>query len=266
MTIIAERWEKIQALSLKYGAHQPDSTFCVMEAAAYVAGEPWNDHPKCVPRTIAAILRRWNDRLPTDADRDRLLKPFIPRIIGLPLNKEIEIKRAILVGDWGLRVLIPECLRLAKKAELADQLAAASESKTQKQLAAAAQFVRKTLAAIDIDIDIAIASASAIAISIASAIAIDIDIDLAIASASASVIAIAIDIAIASASAIAISIASAIDIDIDLAIASASVIAIAIDIDIASAIASASAIAIASVKRLEESQSALVERMIECKA
>ncbi|MGA7791813.1 MAG: hypothetical protein WCA19_02165 [Candidatus Acidiferrales bacterium] len=164
--------------------------------------------------------------MPTDADRDRLLKPFIPRIIGLPLNKEIEIKRAILVGDWGLRVLIPECLRLAKKAELADQLAAASESKTQKQLAAAAQFVRKTLAAIDIDIDIAIASASAIAISIASAI----------------------------------------DIDIDLAIASASVIAIAIDIDIASAIASASAIAIASVKRLEESQSALVERMIECKA
>ena len=37
--IIAERLQKLQTLSLKHGAHRPDSTFCVMEAVAWVAGE-----------------------------------------------------------------------------------------------------------------------------------------------------------------------------------------------------------------------------------
>jgi len=190
MTIIQERWEVIQKLPLKYGGHKPDSQFCVMEAAAYVAGEKWSDHPACVPPTIAALLRRWNDRLPTDADRDRLLKPFIPKIIGLPSDKNTELRRAVMCGDWALRVLIPEYLRYAKRDKLADALAARVESATQAELREAVRFVQGKLGA--------------------SASAIDIDID--------------IDIAI-------------IDIDIDIAIA----------------------------KRLEESQSALVERMIECR-
>ena len=41
MTIIESRWKKIQALPLESGGHQEDAHFCVMEAAAYVAGEPW---------------------------------------------------------------------------------------------------------------------------------------------------------------------------------------------------------------------------------
>ena len=66
VNIIQERWEKIQQIPLESGDHDKDSHFCVMEAAAYVAGEPWTDHPACVPPTIAALLRGWNDRLPSN--------------------------------------------------------------------------------------------------------------------------------------------------------------------------------------------------------
>jgi hypothetical protein len=236
MPIIEERWKEIQNLSLKFGGHKPDSQFCVMEAAAYIAGESWSDHPVCVPRTIAAVLRRWNDALPSDRDRDRLLKPFLPRIIGLHADAKTEMRRAVMCGDFALRFVIPEYLRYAKKKGLAEELAATSESTTQAELKIAAKSVRNKLRAIASAIDIA--SASDIAIDIASASAIAIDIDIASAS----------DIAIA------IAIASAIDIAIDIAIASAS--AIAIDIDIASAIA--------VNQKLEVAKLALVERMISC--
>ena len=71
--VIEKRWAKLQGLSLKSGAHSPNSTFCVMEAVAYVAGEPWSDKPECACPIISSLLRSWNDALPTDADRDRLL-------------------------------------------------------------------------------------------------------------------------------------------------------------------------------------------------
>lgn len=46
--IIPERLERVQALSLSFGNHKPNDTqMCVMEAAAYVAGEPWSDAPQC---------------------------------------------------------------------------------------------------------------------------------------------------------------------------------------------------------------------------
>ena len=37
---------------------------CVMEAVAYVAGEPWTDRPECACPVISVLLRRWNDDLP----------------------------------------------------------------------------------------------------------------------------------------------------------------------------------------------------------
>jgi hypothetical protein len=167
MLIIEKRWKKIQNLPLKFGTHKPDSQFCVMEAAAYIAGEPWSDHPACVPQTITAVLRRWNDALPSDRDRDRLLKPFLPRIIGLRADAETEMRRAVMCGDFALRFVIPECLRYVKKNELAEQLAATPESTTQAELGIAAKSVRNKLRVI--------ASASASASDIASAIDIAIN-------------------------------------------------------------------------------------------
>ena len=51
---------------LSAGAHSaPNGEFmaCVMEAAAFVAGEPWSDHPECTCPVIAAFMRGWNDGL-----------------------------------------------------------------------------------------------------------------------------------------------------------------------------------------------------------
>ena len=59
--VIEERVAKLAGLSLKSGAHSPDSTFCVMEAVAFVAGEEWSDHPVCACPVISAFMRAWND-------------------------------------------------------------------------------------------------------------------------------------------------------------------------------------------------------------
>ena len=48
MTDVQERLGRVTVL--KAGSHSPPNgelTACVMEAVAYVAGEPWSDHPAC---------------------------------------------------------------------------------------------------------------------------------------------------------------------------------------------------------------------------
>lgn len=122
--IIEERLKKFENWSLKRGSHFPDSTFCVMEAVAYVAGEPWSDSPKCACPVISAFLRSWNDSLSSDAERDRLLKSFIPKLVNTR-NKSLEQKRSLMAADWLVRVHTPEWLRLAgltKQAESLEQL------------------------------------------------------------------------------------------------------------------------------------------------
>lgn len=111
-TIDAERLKKIEGISLSAGSHSPDSQFCVMEAVAFVAGENWNDCPKCACPVISSFLRAWNDSLPTDAERDRLLKPLIPILVGTR-NKAREKERALMAADWLIRVYTPAWLRLA---------------------------------------------------------------------------------------------------------------------------------------------------------
>jgi hypothetical protein len=125
--VIAARWTKLKKLSLKVGAHSPDSTFCVMEAVAFVAGEPWSDHPECACPIIGEFLRSWNDSLRTDADRDRLLKPLIRDLVGSKSTKEVEEKRALLCADWLIRVNTPTWLRLAGLTVHADALEALPE-------------------------------------------------------------------------------------------------------------------------------------------
>ena len=154
-TINQERLAKVQKLSLLHGSHQPDSKFCVMEAVAFVAEEPWTDHPECVPPTIGAFLRSWNDSLPTDADRDRLLKPLIPKVIGLKKSSAIEVKRMVIVADWYIRNHLPRLLRFAG---LPDHAAKVEESPEIKKLgevsaALAALDALDARAALDADIE-----------------------------------------------------------------------------------------------------------------
>src|SRR6266478_2829735 len=119
--VIEERWEKLKSLSLKVGSHAANSTFCVMEAVAYVAGESWSDHPECACPVISAFLRSWNDSLRSDQDRDRLLKPLIPKLVGTR-NSTLEERRSLMAADWLVRVHTPAWLRLAGLTSQAESL------------------------------------------------------------------------------------------------------------------------------------------------
>jgi hypothetical protein len=83
-----------------------------MEMAAYVAGEPWSDHPRCACPVITAFMIAWNDGLPSDAERDRLLKPLIPDIVDTKSTPAIEERRSYMALDWLIRVYTPRWLDL----------------------------------------------------------------------------------------------------------------------------------------------------------
>lgn len=81
----------LDRMSLSAGSHGSiEAGACVMEIVAHVAGDPWSDSPPCACPIIAAFLRSWNDALPTNADRDRLLKPLVPFVVGTRSTPAIE--------------------------------------------------------------------------------------------------------------------------------------------------------------------------------
>jgi hypothetical protein len=108
------RLERINKRELRSGSHPapPNGTVeaCVMEAVAYVAGETWSDHPTCACPVLAAFMRAWNDGLPSDADRTRLLRPLIPKLVGSKSTPEVERRRADMAADWFIRVYTPTWL------------------------------------------------------------------------------------------------------------------------------------------------------------
>jgi hypothetical protein len=112
--------------TLKSGSHaKPNGEFeaCVMEAVAYVSGQPWSDHPACVCPVITAFMVSWNDSLPSDEERTRLLLPLIPKLIGTRDSKALANRRATMAADWLVRVHTPTWLRLAGLTAEADALA-----------------------------------------------------------------------------------------------------------------------------------------------
>ena len=112
----------LDTLTLKAGAHNPDTgEMCLLEAVAFVAGEPWTDHPACASPVIAAFLRSWNDTL-GDELRNRLLKPYVYRLVGTAASPEVEDARAWMCLDWLVRSYTPVWLRAAGLVEQASRL------------------------------------------------------------------------------------------------------------------------------------------------
>ena len=126
-------------LVLGHGSHpNPDAGMCVMEAVAYVAGEPHSGSPACASPVLAALLRRWNDDLP-HADRTRLLLPLVPVLVGSRGAPEIEAARAWRILDWQIRVYQSAWLRLAGITDHADAMAALSPQIDEGALATSAK-------------------------------------------------------------------------------------------------------------------------------
>jgi hypothetical protein len=125
ITIIAERLAAIPPLG--WGQHEgPDDGMCAIEAAAWVAGEPWSDRPECVCPVIAEFCRRWNDGLPSH-ERNAILRPMVPRLVGTRGSAALAHKRSLMAADWLVREHTPAWLRLAGLIDHADTLAALPE-------------------------------------------------------------------------------------------------------------------------------------------
>lgn len=124
--ILSERLNRLT--ELKSGAHDANdgAAMCAMEAAAWIAGEEWSDHPQCVCPVIGAFMRSWNDSLPDDK-RTALLLPLIPTTIGTRGSDALATRRANMAADWFIRVHIPAWFRLAGLTERADLLTAMPE-------------------------------------------------------------------------------------------------------------------------------------------
>ena len=113
MTIIEDRLSIVETIELAHGAHRDlDAGACLLEAVSYIAGEPWSDHPACVCPSLAAFGRSWNDALDDEA-RNRILKPFIPRLVGTRSTPAVQDARAFMAADWAVRTFTPAWLRLA---------------------------------------------------------------------------------------------------------------------------------------------------------
>ncbi len=145
MSILEERLPYLEALQLESGAHYAPNNglvhACVMEAVAYMAGDPWSDHPECASPVLGAFLRSWNDSL-SDEDR-QMLKPLIPRLVGTKASKAVEEKRAWMATDWLARECAPAFLRLVGLTDHAEALEGLVALTTTKQAVKA----RPTLAA-----------------------------------------------------------------------------------------------------------------------
>lgn len=114
MTPAIVRPINLDLLTLSTGSHGPNDNYqmCLEEAAAWMAGEPWSDHPQCVCPTLAAFGRELNDRLPDD--KRQLLKPFIAEQIGTAGDGHREA-RGYMALDWLVRTYLPAWLSVTER-------------------------------------------------------------------------------------------------------------------------------------------------------
>jgi hypothetical protein len=112
MSVTPDRAHWLKNIHLAKGYHRAKTPgeWCLMEAAAYIAGEPWSDHPKCVSTVLTAYGMALNDSL--DDDQRQKLIPFIPRMLGTANDGQDEA-RSYLALDWLMRTYTPAWLDLA---------------------------------------------------------------------------------------------------------------------------------------------------------
>jgi hypothetical protein len=100
-----------EGIPISSGSHGPGQGFNVGELCAWLEGSEWTGRPKTVCPVIMAYVGHWSDYLASDADRERLIKPFITRMVGS--NKPAaEATRKEMVRRWWDEVYTPAVLEL----------------------------------------------------------------------------------------------------------------------------------------------------------
>jgi hypothetical protein len=101
----------IETLHLAHGSHADRGDgVCLLEAVAWIAGEPHTDHPVCVSPALAAFGRSLNDVLPDD--KRQQLRQFIPLLPGTAGDGHDET-RGYMALDWLIRDSAPAWFDLA---------------------------------------------------------------------------------------------------------------------------------------------------------
>ena len=120
--------EDLETMTLGHGGHfTREEGVNAMEAVAWLAGEKHSDAPECASTVIAAFLRAWNDSLPTDEDRQRLLRPLLPLVVSSRADNATELRRSYMALDWLVRVHTPAWLLLVGLDDHAEALIALDE-------------------------------------------------------------------------------------------------------------------------------------------
>jgi hypothetical protein len=95
---------------------------CLLELVAYVADEPFSDHPACVSPVLAAFGRRLNDNMRDD--ERQILRPYIAKLVRTVDPAQEQVRYRILC--WAaVTEFAPAALRLVKDEQcdaFADQL------------------------------------------------------------------------------------------------------------------------------------------------
>jgi len=100
----------LYSITLSRGPHRDRTDgVCLMEAVAWMAGEPHTDQPACVDPALAAFGRVLNDRL-RDDERQHLL-PLIPLLVGTARSRALSVRRAYHLVDRHVRHVLPALLR-----------------------------------------------------------------------------------------------------------------------------------------------------------
>jgi len=106
-----QRLAQLPTLHLEGGAHESfEAGLCVNEAAAWLAGEPHNDRPRCVSPVLRSYLTRLNDGL--HDEHRQLLLPYAARIVGTAGDGQ-DGARLALARRSLLTEILPAWLHLA---------------------------------------------------------------------------------------------------------------------------------------------------------
>lgn len=109
-------------LTLSRGSHiHKNEGTCVMEAVAWLAGEPHSDKPQCTNFFIRNLMIEWNDSLPSDGMRNKVLGPLLIHVVGTN-QPQFDFERSFILIDAMIREMIPFRLRTMKNYTFAEVL------------------------------------------------------------------------------------------------------------------------------------------------